>query len=45
MKGELAGFFGAGYCNLHRRTGIDKTVGGRFGAGQGVALDREKDTR
>jgi hypothetical protein len=37
--------FGADYCNVHiRGTGIDKTVGRRFGTGQDVALDREKDT-
>ena len=37
--------FGAGYCNVHmKETGIGKAAGRRFGTGQDVALDWEKDT-
>jgi hypothetical protein len=43
---ELVGcFLGAGCCNIHMRgTRIDTTFGRRFGTGQDVAFDREKDT-
>ena len=37
---ELAGFFGAGCCNVHMSgAGTEKAVGRRFGTRHDVALD------